>query len=134
MPTPCGDQLNMDVNDHLILVERLKRHVDMLAGVIGPRHLGNFPAFAAAAAYVEKELIGAGYDVTRQTYTAGGQQVSNFIAELPGGRRRDEIVILGAHYDTVWTTPGADDNASAVAVLLEAARLMRSLSPTRTVR
>jgi Zn-dependent M28 family amino/carboxypeptidase len=124
----------MEVNDDSGLVERLKRHVDLLAGVIGPRHLGNFPAFAAAAAYVEKELVGAGYDVARQTYTAGEQEVSNLIAELPGGRRHAEIVILGAHYDTVWCTPGADDNASAVAVLIEAARMMRSRNPARTVR
>src|SRR5688572_27765741 len=96
------------------LVPNLVRHVDRLAGLIGPRHLGNPRAFAAAAGYVERELTEAGYDVVRQTYLAGGYEVSNLIAELPGGRRANEIVILGAHYDTVSTTPGADDNASAV--------------------
>jgi Zn-dependent M28 family amino/carboxypeptidase len=64
----------------------------------------------------------------------GGEEVANFVAELPGGRRRDEIVVVGAHYDTVPGTPGADDNASAVAVLVEVARLMRALAPARTVR
>jgi Zn-dependent M28 family amino/carboxypeptidase len=83
---------------------------------------------------VERELADAGYNVVRQTYLAGGHEVSNLVAELPGGRRADEIVILGAHYDTVWTTPGADDNASAVAVMIEVARLMRELQPSRTVR
>ena len=47
------------------------------------------------------------------------------MAELPGGKRANEIVVVGAHYDTVSTTPGADDNASAVAVMIEVARLMR---------
>jgi Zn-dependent M28 family amino/carboxypeptidase len=116
------------------LVAALSRHVDCLAGLIGPRHLGLPKSLAAAAAYVERELSAAGYVVARQTYTAGGQEVANLVVELPGGRRRNEIVVVGAHYDTVWCTPGADDNASAVAVLIEVARLMRGLQPARTVR
>src|SRR5262245_33400593 len=116
------------------LVDALTRHVDCLAGLIGPRHLGQPKALAAAATYVERELAGAGYEVTRQTYLASGQEVANLVAELPGGRRAKETIVVGAHYDTVWCTPGADDNASAVAVLIEAARLMRGLQPKRTVR
>jgi Zn-dependent M28 family amino/carboxypeptidase len=83
---------------------------------------------------VERELAAAGYTVARQTYLAAGSEVSNFIAELPGGGQKDELVVVGAHYDTVATTPGADDNASAVAMLIESARLMREMSPSRTVR
>lgn len=116
------------------LAERLRTHVDRLAGLIGPRPLAMPRMFHAAAAYVEQELAGAGYDVARQNYSVGGEEVSNFIAELPGGTRRDEIVVVGAHYDTVPGTPGADDNASAVAVLIEVARRMRSMTPERTVR
>src|SRR5690349_2725352 len=116
------------------LIENLTRHVDCLAGLIGPRHLGKFSAFEAAATYVERELTNAGHKVSRETYTIGNQDVSNIVAELPGGRKKDEVVILGAHYDTVWTTPGADDNASAVAVLVETARLLQNYKPSRTVR
>jgi Zn-dependent M28 family amino/carboxypeptidase len=116
------------------LVAALTRHVDCLAGLIGPRHLGQPRALAAAATYVERELTAAGYTISRQTYTASGHEVANLVAELPGGRRANEIIILGAHYDTVWCTPGADDNASAVAVLIEVARLLRALKPERTVR
>jgi Zn-dependent M28 family amino/carboxypeptidase len=112
----------MNAEDDLPLTLNLERHVDRLAGLIGPRHLGNPRAFAAAAGYVERGLADVGYNVTRQTYSASGHEVSNLIAELPGGRRADEIVVLGAHYDTVWTTPGADDNASAVAVMIEVSR------------
>jgi Zn-dependent M28 family amino/carboxypeptidase len=117
-----------------VLTTNLVRHVDRLAGLIGPRHVGNPRALAAAAALVEKELAGFGYTVERQTYSAAGQEVANIVAELPGDKRPCEIVILGAHYDTVASTPGADDNASAVAVMLEVARLMRDLRPQRTVR
>jgi Zn-dependent M28 family amino/carboxypeptidase len=116
------------------LATNLTRHVDRLAGVIGSRHVSQPSRFAAAGAYVERELTDAGYSVVRETYTASGQEVANFIAELPGGAKKDEIVIVGAHYDTIPMTPGADDNASAVAMMLEVARQMRGLQSARTVR
>jgi Zn-dependent M28 family amino/carboxypeptidase len=117
------------------LTASLRTHVDRLAGLIGPRHLAGQPrAFGAAATYVERELTDAGYAVCRQMYSIGDQDVANIVAELAGGRRKEEIVVVGAHYDTVASTPGADDNASAVAVLIEVARLMRRLQPARTVR
>lgn len=120
-----------------ILVERLTRHVDRLASLIGPRHLGVPRAFQAAATFVERELQSSGYAVTRQIYSIGRQEVANVIAELPGNGRSHEIVVVGAHYDTIDTTdstPGADDNASAVAVMLEVARLLRQFQPQRTIR
>jgi Zn-dependent M28 family amino/carboxypeptidase len=116
------------------LSANLTRHVDCLAGLIGPRPLAKFASFKAATTYVERELTNAGHKVSRETYTIGDQDVSNIVAEIPGNRKKNEIVILGAHYDTVETTPGADDNASAVAVLIEVARLLRDLSPARTIR
>jgi Zn-dependent M28 family amino/carboxypeptidase len=116
------------------LVERLAQHVDRLAGLIGPRHLGKPAAFSAAAELVERELADAGYSVVREAYQAHGHDVANLVAELPGGKRKDEVVIVGAHYDTVESTPGADDNASGVAVLIEVARTMRHRRPARTVR
>jgi Zn-dependent M28 family amino/carboxypeptidase len=119
------------------LVERLRLHVDRLAGLVGPRHVGRPAALAASATLIERELAGAGYEVGRQTYAVGNVAVANLVATLeapPASRRRNEIVVLGAHYDTTPTTPGADDNASAVAVLLEVARLMSGLQPRRTIR
>jgi len=69
-----------------------------------------------------------GYAPRGQSFTYMGEQVSNIVAgdENPGG-----YYILGAHYDTVAGTPGADDNASGVAVLLEVARVARRLPPPR---
>jgi hypothetical protein len=116
------------------LVANLYRHVDRLAGLIGPRHPGKPKALAAAALLVEQELRDASYAVAHEKYLAAGQPVENLVAELRGETRPHEIVILGAHYDTVWSTPGADDNASAVAVMLEVARLLRGLRTRRTVR
>jgi Zn-dependent M28 family amino/carboxypeptidase len=124
----------MRAESHQDLAGRLARHVDRLAGLIGPRHLGKPAAFAAAARLVERELSDAGYAVMHHSYRARGHEVANLVAELPGSQRKHEVVILGAHYDTVESTPGADDNASGVAVLIEAARQMRGLRPARTVR
>ncbi len=78
--------------------------------------------------YVFERFQQMGYDPRRQSYTCLGQEVSNVVAGEPdsGG-----YYILGAHFDTVAGTPGADDNASGVAVLLETARLARSLKPAR---
>ena len=63
-----------------------------------------------------------------------GDEATNLIVECPGTKRADEIVLLGAHYDTVFSTPGADDNASAVAVMLEVSRLLRDHTGKRTAR
>jgi Zn-dependent M28 family amino/carboxypeptidase len=116
------------------LVEQLRQHVDRLAGLIGPRHLGIPGRVAAAATLIERELTGMGYEVARQSYRVEGHEVSNLVATLAGTSRADEILVVGAHYDTERDTPGADDNASAVAVLLEVARLLRSATPQRSVR
>lgn len=112
----------------------MRTHVDRLAGLVGPRHVGRLDALNAAATLVERELSSAGEPIERQTYSAGNVEVTNLILERRGTRRPDEIVILGAHYDTVRETPGADDNASAVAVLLEVAKALHGQAFDRTVR
>lgn len=116
------------------LASRLQKHVDVLAGLIGPRHPGKPHTMDAAAAYVEKQLAASGGEMSRQTYTLPEMNVSNIILERRGTTRADEIVIVGAHYDTVPETPGADDNASAVAMLIEVARLLAGVKTKRTVR
>lgn len=116
------------------LSEHLRAHVHRLAGLIGPRHLGRPSTLQAAAALIERELGEGGDAVERQAYCVGNQEVANLIIERRGTNRPQEIVILGAHYDTVPTTPGADDNASAVATLIEVARLLRTHTFRRTVR
>jgi hypothetical protein len=120
---------------HPELAERLHRHVDRLAGLIGPRHVGRLGALDSAAALIERELSESGYAVQRQSYTVHNiTEVANLIAEVPGTVPEAGILILGAHYDTVEASPGADDNASAVAVMLEVARLLHGRRFRRTVR
>lgn len=116
------------------IAERLRGHVDRLAGHIGPRHVGRPAAMEAAAAYIESELTALGDSVERQAYCAAGVEVANLVVERRGAERPDETVVLGAHYDTLAETPGADDNASAVATLIEVARLLQGRSFSRTIR
>ncbi len=117
-----------------LLEHRLRTHVDRLAGLIGPRHFGAPHSLDAAVSLIERELSELDYQVERQTHPVNEHEAVNLIAELRGQDRPEEIIVLGAHYDTVDTTPGADDNASAVAVLIEVARLLRQSSLRRTVR
>lgn len=113
---------------------RLLQHVDRLAGLIGPRHLGAPQTILNTVELINRELTSYGYTVQRETYEASGHSVSNLIVELPGTVHPDQILIVGAHYDSVSVTPGADDNASAVAVLLEIARRFQQKSFRKTVR
>jgi Zn-dependent M28 family amino/carboxypeptidase len=109
-----------------MLIENLYRHVEYLSMKIGERHLWKEGSLNKAADYIESVFTSSGYAVWRQTYSCYGQSVSNLIAEKSG--RDKEVVIIGAHYDTVPGSPGADDNASAVAGLLELARLSQESS------
>lgn len=113
---------------------RLRRRVETLAGEIGERHVGRPKALHAAESFIAGELAALGYDVARQTYVAQGVESSNLEVVIPGGSRASEIVLVGAHYDTVPGSPGADDNASGVAGVIEIARTLRGARLSRTVK
>jgi Zn-dependent M28 family amino/carboxypeptidase len=116
------------------LESRLRSHVEALAGRIGERNVRRPQALHAAETYIAAEFAALGYDVVRQTYVAEGVDSSNLEVSVAGGTRAAEIVLVGAHYDTVPGSPGADDNASGVAGLIEIARALRDARPARTVR
>lgn len=123
------------------LAERLKDHVYQLSHEIGDRNVFVYDGLLEAERYTEGELTGYGYTVQKQEYAVevGGreQAVCNLIAEKRGTTKPDEIVILGAHYDNCYIpegNPGADDNASAVAGMLEVARGLKDAAPERTLR
>lgn len=113
---------------------RLRRHVQALAGDIGERHVRRPAALAAAASYVRREFEALGYLVTAQTYRVNDIDCDNLEVVIPGAARPEEIILVGAHYDTVEGSPGADDNASGVAGVLELARLLRGARLARTVK
>ena len=120
--------------DRKIIESNLRLHVDRVAGLIGPRTLRRPSSIEATIGYLKGEWGGMGQIVHDETYDALGDEATNLIVEKSGTKRAGEIVLLGAHYDTTSSTPGADDNASAVAVLLEVSRLLKGHRGKRTAR
>lgn len=114
----------------------VKKHVFHLAETIGERNLTRYKALQDASQFIEETLKSQGYEVQSQEYAVQGKTVRNLVAEIPGGTRAGEIVVVGAHYDTVFDCPGADDNGSGIAGLLEVARLLKhsGVRPERTLR
>ena len=112
----------------------LEAHVRHLASVIGERNVFRPEALAAAGNYIEDVWISQGYEVSRQTYETHGQRCSNLEVTCIGNRSPDRFLLIGAHYDTVRGAPGANDNASGVAALLEVSRLFKQQCPTISVR
>ena len=114
------------------LQRRLESHVRELAERIGERSLTRPGSLEAAARYLEGQLRELGYEVDSQDVQ--GPAARNLSAELRGGARADEIVIAGAHYDSVLGSPGANDNASGTAAVVELARLFKGRRLERTLR
>jgi Zn-dependent M28 family amino/carboxypeptidase len=123
------------LNDHQKrLKQQLKQDVEQLANGIGPRSLAYPKAYERSRRYIEKQLERAGYIPTTQRIEVGSDTAYNIIATKQGSEKPDNIVLVGAHYDTATDTAGADDNASGVAGALALARGFQDRSPKNTLR
>jgi Zn-dependent M28 family amino/carboxypeptidase len=116
------------------LPERLRSHVEALAGDIGERNVYTEGSLDRAAAYIRNQWEEQGHDVTAYPYTVRGDKAANLEITLEGVERPEEIILVGAHYDTVPDSPGANDNASGVAALLELSRSLAREPLPRSVR
>lgn len=116
------------------LEARLRMHVQYLAAELGERNSIRYANLERARLYIEQALVEAGYPVQHDAYAVSGRTYRNVVVERQGGKRASEVFIVGAHYDTAPGTPGADDNASGVAVLLELAQSLRDFAPVPTIR
>jgi Zn-dependent M28 family amino/carboxypeptidase len=113
----------------------LKETVAYLSGVIGERSYRHTENLARCAEYIERRFSSCRCGPRRQTFTYGENIYCNIFAEVAGTEAsRNGMLVVGAHYDTVAGSPGADDNASGVAGLLELARLASEKPMKRTVR
>lgn len=114
---------------------RLEKHVNRLASEIGIRNTAKPDALEAAAQYIENTLRDAGLAVRSQVFhPADGTKARNLEAVIHGYHNTAPCLIVGAHYDSV-DCPGANDNGSAVAALLEIARaISREGKPRNTLR
>jgi hypothetical protein len=121
--------------DEVVLREELRANVQKLSGEIGERNMWHYPQLNAAADFIEESFSRAALRTRRDSYEMRGQLCHNIEAEIPGNR--PEIIVIGAHYDSVFGSPGANDNGSGVAAVLAlaqrfAARETERSPPRRT--
>ncbi len=112
----------------------LNQIVTVLAREFGFRSYRDAERLEKAADFISDQCISFGYQVTKQPFLFRGKTYYNVIAELTGKSFPEKILVVGAHYDSVQTTPGADDNASGVAGLLALSRLLAGTPLNKTVR
>jgi Zn-dependent M28 family amino/carboxypeptidase len=124
--------------------------VQKLAGEIGERNMWHYAALNAAADFIEDSFSRAGLRTRRDSYETGGQPCHNIEAEIPGSQQGaasaeatapkaavsspPPIIVIGAHYDSVFGSPGANDNGSGVAAMLALARRFAGAKPNQTLR
>ncbi|UWP81752.1 M20/M25/M40 family metallo-hydrolase [Dactylosporangium fulvum] len=115
----------------MISADRLRAHIVALTAH-GPR-CGDLPGVPAALRYITDQLSALGLAVSVERYGSELHEI-NLVAEIQGGTS-DDAVELCAHWDSVQDSPGADDNASGVAGVIEAAHALRDMElPARTIR
>jgi Zn-dependent M28 family amino/carboxypeptidase len=112
------------------LGKRLRRHVEAIASV--PHNVAHYPELERSAAYIEAELKALGYEPQAQVYDIGGKPVRNISVELSplGASATTPSLVIGAHYDSADDAPGANDNGSGSAAVLELARLLKDVPLT----
>lgn len=120
-------------NDELLLKERLEAHIRALSATIGIRHHSHGQTLSASAAYIASSFEQLGFTPRLECFEFDSVPMHNIEVVIPGRNSTAEWVVIGAHYDTVATTPGADDNASGVAAILELARALKETSPECTI-
>lgn len=117
------------------MADSLKRDVQFLAEEIGERNVSRRPEqLARAEDYISAEFEAAGFSVERQRYDVSGVSCANLQVAIPGQDRADEVVVVGAHDDSVPGSPAANDNASGVAAVLSLARSFVQAETPRTLR
>jgi hypothetical protein len=119
-------------DDERVIANNLRKHVTAVAS--REHNFFNLSELAASALYIEKTFAESGHTVMSQRFRVEAVEMRNIEVEVAGGSRASEIVLIGAHYDSVAGSPGANDNGSGVAAMLELARLLKTSAPGRTLR
>ena len=127
----CAVSLAQDRSSDLMDIEQisqqLKNHLTELTVAIGERSVRVPENLTKTADYIESFYNKLGMPVRREPHEYSGMTVENVVSEITFGSRPKHHYLIGAHYDSVLGTVGADDNASAVAVQLETARQLKAL-------
>jgi len=135
LPLPgCTNCASARSQEHAMLFKNLKAEVETLSVYIGERNFRNKARLDAAADYIEKAFTYENVRVSRQVFHIKGEPFYNIEAEIRGTSRPEKIIVIGAHYDSAVDTPGANDNASGIAALIEMVRNFSEKQPAWTVR
>lgn len=116
------------------LAADLRTTVTTLASGIGKRSIYQPKELAESALYLKHELEALGFQVNEHSFPTKGSLTPNLEATLQGTSRPNEIIVIGAHYDTTQRSPGADDNASGCAAVLALARSFKDNPQPRTIK
>ncbi len=114
--------------------ERLRKTLEHLCQTIGERNTTKPRRISESVAYLTESLESMSYQVERQTFEVSAIECHNLSTEVQGKDKPTEIVLVGAHYDSARGTPGANDNGTGVAALLEIARQMQGKQFSRSIR
>jgi Zn-dependent M28 family amino/carboxypeptidase len=117
-----------------VLEQELQRHVYTLGKQIGERNIYRYPKLLLAADYIHNEFKAAGLSVRRQAFNVARKTCENIEGEVSGTDRPKDILVIGAHYDSVKGSPGANDNGTGVAAMLILARHFAHSPISRTLR
>ena len=121
------DQKISNKRTHKADKDRMYQDVDFLTSLRPYRNFENLGSLEKVCDYIKEEYDKLGWSSEEQTWEADGNEYKNIIASY--NREKSKRLIIGAHYDVCGNQPGADDNASAVAGLLETARLFAANNP-----
>ena len=115
--------------DERDLAERLKRHVVAIASK--PHNVTHYAELERAAAYIEAELTALGYEPQRQVFDTDGRPVRNIEVVIPAVKSNgaQSSLVVGAHYDSDGDAPGANDNGTGTAAVIELGRLLKDVTP-----
>jgi hypothetical protein len=114
-------------SEEAALAHSITRHIATIAG--SEHNLAHYDELEKVARYIEVTLASMGYAVGLQEFVADGKPVRNIDVTIQPANQsaNPEVIVVGAHYDSVLGSPGANDNASGVAAVIELARLLRDL-------
>jgi Zn-dependent M28 family amino/carboxypeptidase len=127
-PTLLLDE-NKIVTELSDLEARLRKHVNHLSASKVGRNYIREDHLTPAKNYISKQFQELGYSVYYNSYELYGDKYSNVIVDIPSSNKKSPVLIVGAHYDSVENSPGANDNASGVAALIELGRYFTTTSP-----
>lgn len=128
---PLERQENVDLSN---IRKELESDIYYMSVKLGPRNAFSYERLQKCAEWIKKRWESQGYTVKSHVFSIQVKDYTNLEIEIHGQKAPSEIVVVSAQYDTLPDSPGANNNASGVAVLLQLSNLLKNFSPDRTIR